>query len=503
MIMEEAKKTLLEELELAAKTYKAETIIAIDHKDQTLSYKTLDSKATLVAHKLKNILNTDINVGLMLPTSLACLVSFFAVHKLGKTPAMLNFTLGSQNLIDNCHTAQVKQIISSRDFIKEAKLNIVLEKISSSGLEIIFLEDIKKSFNIFDLLLSKFLPKAKASNAAVILFTSGTENKSKGVVLAHSNLLANINQLKKCFDYTTKDIVLNPLPLFHSFGLTGGMLMPLYCGAKAIYYPSPLHFKEIPQIARKHSATVFYGTNTFLRSYAKYAQKEDFAHIKYLVAGAEKIQEDVFKIWQEKFGVEILEAYGCTEAAPGISVNCSLHKKPGTVGKFLPNIKYKLEKINGIDKGYKLLVSGPNIMMGYLLFDKPGEIQAPNSEWYDTGDIIDIDEDGFIRVIGRVKRFAKIAGEMISLLLLEELLNSNFPDFCHAVVNISDNKKGEALVLFTNNFNLTRDLVHQAFKANSISELALPKRIVNIDELPYLGSGKLDYQSLTAIALNS
>jgi len=318
-------------------------------------------------------------------------------------------------------------------------------------------------------------------------------------VLSHKNIQANRFQLSACVDFTSVDIVFNALPLFHSFGLTGGMLLPVLSGLKVFLYPSPLHYRIIPELSYDTNATILFGTDTFLSGYAKLAHPYDFYSIRYVFSGAEKLKEETRKLWSEKFGVRIFEGYGTTETSPVIATNTPMHNRPGTVGRLLPAIHYKLEEVAGITEGQRLLVKGPNIMLGYLRAENPGVIDPPPAGWYDTGDIVSIDNDGYLKILGRAKRFAKIGGEMISLPAVENYLNQLWPTFQHAVISIPDAKKGEQLVLVTTNPQAAREEILTFAKANSIPEIMIPKKIITLDKLPLLGTGKTDYVAITKL----
>lgn len=289
----------------------------------------------------------------------------------------------------------------------------------------------------------------------------------------------------------------NPLPTFHSFGLTGGVILPLLQGLKAFEYPSPLHAKQITDLLPKVKASILFATDTFLNQYARVAEPDDFATLQFAVAGAEKVRDETRALFNTKFGgVELLEGYGATEAAPVVAVNHPDRNRPGTVGQILPGIDYRLEPVPGIDAGGRLYVRGPNVMEGYIHADAPDEIEALNEGWHDTGDIVDIDDEGYITILGRAKRFAKIGGEMVSLTAVEGIANSVWPEARNAVVSIPDSRKGERLVLVTDHKGAEVAVLTEWARKNGAPELAVPKKIVHVGEVPVLGTGKTDYVTI-------
>jgi len=334
----------------------------------------------------------------------------------------------------------------------------------------------------------------------VILFTSGTEGAPKGVALSHTNVQANRYQVSSRIDFGPSDIVLNALPMFHSFGLTCGTLLPVLSGLRTFLYPSPLHYRIVPELAYDTNATIMFGTDTFLSGYARYAHPYDFYCMRYVFAGAEKVKDETRRIWSERFGLRVFEGYGATETAPALTMNTPMHNRPGAVGRLLPGIEHRLESMPGIDEGGRLMVAGPNIMVGYLRNEKPGVLEPPEEGWYDTGDIVSIDDEGYVHIKGRAKRFAKIGGEMVSLSAVEGYVSALWPDHNHAVVNLPDARKGERLVLVTEFQDAQRDALMAYARENGIGELSIPRTIVKVARVPLLGTGKLDYVSITRLA---
>lgn len=450
-------------------------------------------------------------VGVLLPNLAATIGLLFGLSAQRRVPAMLNYTAGVDALQAACTAAEIRTVITSRAFVEQARLGDVLPRLE--GVRILYLEDLRAAANLFDKLwlvaYAQWFPRwvdrsGSPEEAAVVLFTSGSEGKPKGVVLPHRAVLANIAQVRAVVDFSVDDKFLNALPVFHSFGLTAGTLLPVLTGCNLFLYPSPLHYRVIPEIAYDRNCTVLFGTSTFLGNYAKSAHPYDFYRLRYIVAGAEKLAEPVRDLWFEKFGLRIFEGYGATETAPVLAVNTPMAYRSGTVGQFLPGIEYQLVPVPGIPHGGLLHVRGPNVMAGYLRVEAPGQLQAPASElgdgWYATGDVVEVDTEGFARIVGRVKRFAKIAGEMVSLEMVEKLAAGASPGASHAVAVQPDVQKGEALVLFTTDRSLGRETLQASAKQTGVAELAVPRKIVAVDSLPLLGTGKIDYVTLTRMA---
>jgi len=485
-----------------------------DVKRQPLSYNGLIAQILALGKKLSLVTGDLENVGVLLPNANVTVSVLLGLQLFGRTPAMLNFGAGLRNLISACQTAEIRTFITSRRFVINAKLEPTVEALAEK-VEVIFLEDILPTITGMDkvwALVSSWTASIwygdgdRADDPAVVLFTSGSEGEPKGVVLSHGNLLANREQLAARLDLNAQDTILNALPMFHAFGLTAGTLLPLLYGMRTFLYPSPLHYRIIPEIAYDLNATILFGTNTFLAGYAKHAHPYDFYSVRYVFAGAEKLQDDTRKIWVEKFGLRVLEGYGATETSPILAANTPMFYKESTVGRFMPGIEWQLEEVPGVKNAGKLHVSGPNVMLGYLKPQRPGFLEPPTSRyghgWYDTGDIVSVDSDGFVSICGRVKRFAKIGGEMVSLTLVEEIAAKTWPGHFHAAVTFADERKGEKIILATQSRDADRSAILATIQEQGLSELHMPKEIVFIKELPLLGSGKIDYPTLNKVLLS-
>lgn len=502
-------RTLFAALCDARAVHGGKALVVEDVQRNPLSYDRLIVGAELLGGRLAANTAPAEAVGLLLPNVAGVAVAFFALQARGRVPAMLNFTVGSANLRSACATAQIRTVVTARAFVEQAKLEDLVATLEDDGLRVLYLEDIGATIGTGAKLWALFTTRGAAArharrriapeSPAVILFTSGSEGTPKGVVLTHRNLLANCAQLAARIDFNSGDVVLNALPVFHSFGLTGGTLLPLLNGIRTVFYPSPLHYRIVPALAYDANATILFGTDTFLSGYARMAHSYDFYSVRHIFAGAEKVRDETRRIYAEKFGLRIMEGYGATEAAPVIAVNTPMHFQAGTVGRLLPGIEARLEDVAGIEEGGRLFIRGPNVMAGYYLAASPGELAPPDDGWHDTGDIVTIDEAGFITIRGRAKRFAKIGGEMISLPAVEGLVAGAWPDAAHAVVTRPDPKKGEQLVLFTTTKGASQKTLQDWGRAQGATELMIPRDIRVIEALPVLGTGKVDYVTLAAM----
>lgn len=449
-------------------------------------------------------------IGLLLPNLAITAATLIGATALGRHIAILNPTAGAENLRHAIQAAEIKRILTARALVEKANLQSTLDALGE--VEFLFVEDLRQSLSLKDKVWvlaasywpQHFVPPQDVEDEAVTLFTSGSEGAPKGVVLSHRALMSNVAQIRAVIDLNRLDRIFNALPMFHSFGLTAGTLYPLLSGIPVFLYLSPLHYRVIPEIIYDRACTALFGTNTFLGYYARFAHPYDFFRLRYVVAGAEKLSSNVRTTWFDKFGIRIYEGYGATETAPVLAVNTPMAYKPGTVGQFLPGIEHRLVPVPGIDSGGQLHVRGANLMSGYLRSSAPGVIEAPRSSvgegWYDTGDVVSIDAEGFLRIEGRVKRFAKIGGEMISQESVERIAVHASPDFIHAASSRTDDIRGEALVLFTTDPNLSRERLLNAAQQLGQPELAVPRVIRVVDALPLLPTGKVDYVTLKNMA---
>ncbi|WP_339745208.1 AMP-binding protein [uncultured Maricaulis sp.] len=475
-------------------------IAAIDADGRELSYGDIVKAAFALGHALKQGTQSGEAVGILLPTGVGSIISFYAISAYGRVPAMLNFTAGERALKAACRACKCKRIVTARRFIELGELH-ELEAMLAVDHEIIYLEDVRENLSLMDKVaagIGTIFPWAirawpSPDAAGVYLFTSGTEGDPKGVVLSHANLLANVEQVRDHVKILPTDKVFNPLPTFHCFGLTGGVLVPLGLGVPTICHPTPLQAKTIVKRIAETGSTILFATDTFINQYARAATNGELSSLRFAVCGAERVKDETRATLRRKFNVEIVEGYGLTEASPVLAVNQPQNNHPGTVGQLMGGCEAKLVHVEGITEGGQLHIRGPNIMKGYIRPSAPLVLEAPADGWHDTGDIVTVDEGGYLRIRGRVKRFAKLGGEMVSLAVVENCATSLWPDCLHAAAALPDKRKGEQIILLTEYAKADRaDLI--AFARNhGINELSIPRKIIHVESIPVLGTGKTDY----------
>ena len=480
-----------------------------DMNENEETYQDLLKKSLALGRIATKVTSPNETVGVLMPNITNTLALILGMTAFNRVPGMLNYTSGTAGMQNACIAANIKTVITSHKFIEAAGLRSIVDNFQN--LNVVYLEDLRANFGMLDrawlMGYALHYPRSametnKHDQPAVVLFTSGSEGKPKGVVHSHKSILANVAQIAAVLDFNPTDKMMMVLPVFHSFGFTGSLLAILN-GIKINVFPSPLQYKVIPELIYDRGSTIFFATSTFLSNYAKFAHPYDFYKLRLVVAGAEKLNDEVRKTYSEKFGIRILEAYGATECAPGISINTPMANLNGSVGQLVPGLEHKLEVVPGIVNGGLLHVKGENVMMGYYLFDAPGVLVPPIDGWYNTGDIVEIDGQGFVHICGRVKRFAKVAGEMVSLEVVEQIANTAAPEYQHAASSISDAQRGESIVLFTCDKKLKREDLQIVAKNLGLPELAVARKIILVDAIPLLGTGKTDYVTLKQMTANA
>ena len=512
----QAQTTLFAGLLQVAAEHGPDKIVVEDAEGASLSYKQLVLASLVLGGKLAGRTEPGETVALLLPNSVGLVVTLFGLNAYGRVAAVLNFTSGKKNLISALRTGRIRTVLTSRRFLDAAKLHDLAQALAATEwapkqrVRVVALEDVRGSVNIFDKLVGAMRAavarkfgrgSAKSANSpAVILFTSGTEGAPKGVVLTNANLLANTYQM---LDHMRailgpEQILLNPLPMFHSFGLTAATFAPLFAGVKVVLYPSPLHYRQVTKLVERSKATVLLATDTFLAGYIRAAEPGQLASLRDVVAGAERVKPATRELWA-KNGTEILEGYGVTECSPVLACNQRGDNHVGTVGRLLPGIEARLDPVPGLAEGRRLFVRGPNVMAGYLLADQPGIVTAPKDGWHDTGDIVTMD-DGYVTICGRAKRFAKLGGEMVSLAAIEGLVGALWNDVLHVVLSLPDPRKGEQLLLVTEKANACKDELLAHARKEGFPELWVPKSLLVVPAIPVLASGKIDLQATHELA---
>ncbi|MFT4718662.1 MAG: acyl-[acyl-carrier-protein]-phospholipid O-acyltransferase [Rickettsiales bacterium] len=481
-------------------------VIITDFNQTDITYNKLIIGSIILGEKISKQTKEEKRIGLLLPNISASMVTFFALQLIGKIPAILNFSNGTDRLLSSIQNSELKYIYSSKLFIKKAKLEQFTRLAEEKNIKIIYLEDLKSEISTLNKIKAVFksnfikkylqkINKTTADDVAIILFTSGSEGNPKAVALTHKNINSNIAQLKSIIDFNPSDKAFNALPIFHSFGLVIGSILPIFSGIKTYFYPSPIHYNKIPNLIYNFSATITFGTNYFLKKYSEFADNLDFSSVRYIFAGAEKITSDTKNIYFEKFGVRILEGYGATETSPVVCLNTPRSNKFNTIGQILPRITYKIEKIKNISEGGALLVKADNVMKGYLDLKNPEKVKE-KEEYYNMGDIVRIDEDGHLIITGRIKRFIKIAGEMVSLNLIESYIRKISPSNNHAVISFIDDNSKENMSLFTDDKSLNLEKIIKIFKEKNIGTIFIPRNIEYEKNIPILNTGKIDYNKL-------
>jgi acyl-[acyl-carrier-protein]-phospholipid O-acyltransferase/long-chain-fatty-acid--[acyl-carrier-protein] ligase len=505
-----ARKPVFESILDAINKYGRSREMIEDQSEQVRSYGAIVKGSLVISRWIKRFSAPGENVGLLLPNVVPSVCAVLGTMAAGRVPAVLNFTAGVAAVKSSVTAANVKTIVTSSKFIERAKLEPLIQALGDY--RIVYLEDIRSRFGWFDKLWllgfalwfpRKVVASAAMSDPAVVLFTSGSEDRPKGVVLSHEAIVTNVSQIRSAFDFLPRDKIFNPLPIYHAYSFTAGMMLSLMTGTRMFLYVSPLKYRAIPELIYRHDCSVLFGTSTFLSYYAQNASTADFRTLRFVIAGGEKLSREVAALWMDKFGLRIYEGYGATEAAPVISLATRDNYRVGCAGRFLPGVEYQIQRVEGIERGGVLHIRAPNLMLGYYRPTRPGVIDTPRSVvgvgWYDTGDVVEVDGDGMVTIVGRTRRFTKVAGEMVSLDVMEQIARAASPSHHHAAIVLLQEHGIETSVLFTTDASLTRVHLAEAARACSAPELAVARRIETLPEIPLLSTGKTDYVSLKSL----
>ena len=509
-IERKARRPIFRAFMAAAKRKGMNKIAVHDGDGRKISYKDIARGAFALGGPIARMTAKGEKVGVMLPTGAAGVIAIFAVLSQGRTPAMMNFTAGARNLRAAAKAAEFTKVVTAHKFIEIAGLESLIEELSDT-LEFHYLEDMREALKPADkarAVLGPIIPSLFSANPnpnddGVILFTSGTEGDPKGVVLSHRNIIANIEQIAEHVEILPSDVFFNPLPIFHCYGLTAGTLWPIIVGYPVVLHPSPLQTKIISKRIFDTGATVLFATDTFLQQYMRASAEGAMSSLRLAVCGAERVKDETRQAAEKRFSFEVLEGYGVTEASPVLAANQPGDIRSGTVGKMLPAVEIKLEPVEGLEGGGRLFVKGPNVMKGYITPDAPGQLKPLADGWHDTGDVVALDKGGYVTIRGRVKRFAKIGGEMVSLAVVENCATAVWPDHMHAATVLNDKRKGEQIVLITDHQNPDRSLLLAWAQSHGVPEIAVPKKLLTVEEVPVLGTGKLDYVGVKRLAVEA
>jgi acyl-[acyl-carrier-protein]-phospholipid O-acyltransferase/long-chain-fatty-acid--[acyl-carrier-protein] ligase len=473
--------------------------IVQDDDGEPLTYEDLVRAAWALGGRFSRFTSPGEYVGILLPTCVPAVATFFALQAIGRVPALLNFSAGCAKILAACRLAGVSHVITSRRFIRTAGLGRLAERLDAH-VRLVFLEELRDTLSAVDKLAAAArtaLPplrrhRPQPDDLAVILFTSGTTGAPKGVALSHANLIANIAQCRAHIPFDPDFVFFNALPMFHAFGLTGGALLPILSGLRTVLHPTPLDHERIPKLIAATGASVLVSTDTFAHMYARAASPDALSGLRFAVLGGEKVRVSTLNLFAERSSAQVLQGYGATECGPVISVNQPDADRPDTVGRLLPGMQARLVTVPGVTAGDALWVRGPNVMRGYLDPDRPGAVAEETQGWFDTGDLARIDADGFITVTGRTKRFAKIGAEMVSLTAVEEHAEACWPKARHAAIATREPEAGETITLVTDQKGADRSQLLAWGQAHGASALEAPRRVFTVRRLPLLPTGKPD-----------
>jgi acyl-[acyl-carrier-protein]-phospholipid O-acyltransferase/long-chain-fatty-acid--[acyl-carrier-protein] ligase len=501
-------RTLLDALRRARREHGGALSIVRDGEDEPLTYTRLLEGAYALAGRLEGRVRPGARLGVLLPTGTPALVTLLAVHAAGAVPVLLNYSADATTVARACEVAQLRCVLSSRRFLRLARLAEIAAEVERRA-EMLDLEDLRQELSRGDKALAAlrarlpFLARDAAApdDPAAILFTSGTTGDPKGVALSHANVLANIEQVRQHIPFDPARVFFNAMPMFHSLGLVGGTLLPVLGGMTTVLHPSPLDKQRIPAAIARTGANVLVSTDTFARLYARSAGADDLRGLRYVVLGGERVRDRTRAFLAEKTDAAVVEGYGVTECGPVVALNQPEANRPGTVGRLLPGIEIRLEEVPDIDVGRRLLVRGPNVMLGYLDPERDGALVPRGDDWFDTGDLVELDDDGFLRLTGRVKRFAKIGAEMVSLEAVEDQADRLWPKAHHAAVVVEGaNDGGEQIVLVTDQADATRGAYAAGRGEAAGAPAAVPHHVLVVDEVPLLATGAPRYEAVRRVA---
>jgi acyl-[acyl-carrier-protein]-phospholipid O-acyltransferase/long-chain-fatty-acid--[acyl-carrier-protein] ligase len=471
---------------------------------EALTYRQFLARARRIGKRLRAMTKDGETVALLLPDSPEFVVSLLALNSSGRVAALPDGGADVEGIANALETAEISTVLSSHRHIEEAGLTDLVATLEERGIRTVRLEDIERSASLIERLTARKLwhqplVKKGASRPAVLLFKMERACEPSAVVLSDRNLLANVAQRAARLEVSPLDRVLNALPLSDGLGLVAGLLLPLLSGAETRFVPPPAEPARYPKFRAAGAPTIVIGGDAFLAAYAGTMEGQP-TELRTVIAGGTGLRPETVKLWADRFGITIIEAFGLPEAGGVVAVGSLTHNRASSAGRLLPGMEIRLEPVEGMtDGGGRLWIYGPNVMLGHVRSDVPGILQPPLGGWHDTGEAVSADREGYLTLYGRAERVVAVEGEILSLDKVEALANGLWPHARHAAVSVTNRRKAIRIVLMTTADETLRDALLRSAQEAGWSEKIVPVEIVKVAELPLTEAGKVDYSRVSEI----